>query len=84
MAQVLHGIATIRPVALLLAEGQGSVRHGADLLLPVLPRAHELIGDRGYDSNRFQDTLTEGELQKNEMLVRHSAALVVVVSPRPV
>ena len=26
---------------------------GAALILPVLPSAKELIGDRGYDSNRF-------------------------------
>ena len=32
---------------------------GAALLLPALPRARELLGDRGYDSNRFRAALNE-------------------------
>ena len=30
---------------------------GAALLLPALPPARELLGDRGYDSNRFRAAL---------------------------
>ena len=46
-------------MALLLTEGQRSDHHGAALLLPILPQAGELIGDRGYDSNWFRATLAE-------------------------
>ena len=45
-------------MALLLTEGQRSDHHGAALLLPVLPLARELLGDRGYDSNWFRAALT--------------------------
>jgi transposase len=48
-----------RPVALLLTEGQMSDHKGAALLLPVLPPARELLGDRGYDSNRLRAALIE-------------------------
>jgi len=44
---------------LLLTEGQMSDHKGAALLLPALPRARELLGDRGYDSNRFRAALNE-------------------------
>ena len=44
---------------MLLTEGQMSDHKGADLLLPVLPPARELLGDRGYDSNRFRAALAE-------------------------
>ena len=44
---------------LLLTEGQMSDHKGAALLLPALPPASELLGDRGYDSNRFRTALTE-------------------------
>jgi len=42
---------------LLLTEGQMSDHKGAALILPALPPASELIGDRGYDSNRFRAAL---------------------------
>jgi putative transposase len=42
---------------LLLTEGQMSDHKGAALMLPVLPPANELIGDRGYDSDRFRAAL---------------------------
>jgi len=41
---------------MLLTEGQTSDHKGA-ALLPRLPRARHLIGDRGYDSNRFRQDL---------------------------
>ena len=46
-------------MALLLTEGQMSDHKGAALLLPALPAARELLGDRGYDSNRFRTALLE-------------------------
>ena len=42
---------------LLLTEGQMSDHKGAALILPGLPPVRELIGDRGYDSNRFRAAL---------------------------
>ncbi|WP_246103539.1 IS5 family transposase [Swaminathania salitolerans] len=48
-----------RPVAMLLTEGQMSDHKGAALLLPRLPSARHLVGDRGYDSNCFRRNLTE-------------------------
>ena len=44
---------------LLLTEGQASDHRGAALMLPSLPPARELIGDRGYDSTRFRAKLQE-------------------------
>jgi hypothetical protein len=43
---------------MLLSEGQMSDYKGAALMLSVLPKAKDLLGDKGYDadwlSNRFQ------------------------------
>lgn len=47
-----------RPLVMLLSEGQMSDHKGAALMLPSLPRARELLGDKGYDSNRFRQALT--------------------------
>lgn len=44
---------------LLLTEGQMNDHKGAALLLPALPPARELLGDRGYNSNRFRAALAE-------------------------
>ena len=44
---------------MLLTEGQRSDHHGAALLLPILPRARELLGDRGYDSTWFRTARIE-------------------------
>lgn len=46
-------------MALLLTEGQMSDHKGAALLLPALPPARDLLGDRGYDSNHFRAALTD-------------------------
>jgi transposase len=35
---------------------------GARLLLPALPPAHELIADRGYDSDGFRAALAERDI----------------------
>ena len=48
-----------RPVALLLSEGQMSDYKGAALLLPSLPKAKELLADRGYDADWFRAALIE-------------------------
>jgi transposase len=48
-----------RPIILLLTEGQMSDHKGAFLLLSSLPRAKELLGDKGYDSNWFRQALIE-------------------------
>jgi transposase len=42
---------------MLLTEGQMSDHKGAALMLPALPPARELIGDRGYDSGWFRTAL---------------------------
>ncbi|RKK03039.1 hypothetical protein EBE87_25460 [Pseudoroseomonas wenyumeiae] len=46
-----------RPIILLLTEGQTSDHKGAALLLPCLPRAKEMLRDKGYDSRRFREAL---------------------------
>lgn len=46
-----------KPVALLLSEGQMSDYKGAALLLSSLPKAKELLADRGYDADWFRDAL---------------------------
>lgn len=43
---------------MLLSEGQLSDHKGAALMLNALPPAHVLIGDKGYDSDRFRQALT--------------------------
>lgn len=48
---------------MLLTEGQMSDHRGAALLLPRLPAARHLIGDRGYDSNRFRQALAERRIE---------------------
>ena len=46
-------------MVLLLTEGQASDHRGAALMLPQLPPARELIGDRGYDSAKFRAALQD-------------------------
>jgi len=48
-----------KPVALLLSEGQRSDDKGAALLLDSLPRAKELLADRGYDADWFRTAWKE-------------------------
>ena len=42
---------------MLLTEGQMSDFKGAALMLPALPAAKELLGDKGYDANWFREAL---------------------------
>jgi transposase len=44
---------------MLLSEGQMSDHKGAAVLLPALPPARELLGDRGYDSDAFRAALID-------------------------
>nr|WP_194299739.1 IS5 family transposase [Acetobacter conturbans] len=52
-----------RPVRLHLTAGQVSDFKGADVLLNDLPdETEELIGDRGYDSNKIRQSLAERQI----------------------
>ncbi len=44
---------------MLLSEGQMSDYKGAALMLPALPKASELLGDKGYDADWFRKALAE-------------------------
>jgi len=44
-------------VRLLLTEGQQSDHKGAATLLPDLPAAKEMLGDKGYDSDAYRSAL---------------------------
>ena len=46
-----------RPLILLLSEGQMSDFKGAKAILPALPKAKELLADKGYDANWFREAL---------------------------
>ena len=48
---------------MLLTEGQLSDHTGARLLLPALPPARQLLGDRGYDSRAFRQALTDRSIE---------------------
>ncbi len=48
-----------RPLRLLLTEGQQSDHKGAATLLPDLPAATEMLGDKGYDSDPYRAALIE-------------------------
>lgn len=44
---------------MLLSEGQMSDYKGAALMLPVLPKAKVLLGDRGYDADWLRQALAD-------------------------
>ena len=48
-----------KPLILLLTPGQVSDHKGATLMLPALPKAKSLTGDKGYDSDAFRNALME-------------------------
>ena len=48
-----------RPLIMLLSEVQMSDYKGAALMLPALPKAEELLGDKGYDADWFRQALGE-------------------------
>ena len=47
---------------MLLSEGQMSDYKGAALMLPVLPKARELLADKGYDADWFPQALAERKI----------------------
>ena len=51
-----------RPVLLELTAGQVSDYEGARVLLDKLPKAKELLADRGYDADWFRDGLKAKEI----------------------
>ena len=51
------------PLVLLLTEGQMHDHKGAKLIFPALPQASVLIGDKGYDSDEFRNTLAAKGMQ---------------------
>ena len=44
---------------MLLSEGQMSDYKGAALMIDALPRAKQLLGDKGYDADWFRQALAE-------------------------
>ena len=44
---------------MLLSEGQMSDYKGAALMFSALPKAKELLGDRGYDADWFREALAD-------------------------
>src|SRR6185503_2677581 len=48
-----------RPLIMLLSEGQMSDYKGAAKMLPALPKAKELIADKGYDADWFRNELAK-------------------------
>jgi transposase len=48
-----------RPLIMLLSEGQTSDFKGAASMLAALPRARELLADKGYDADWFRQALAE-------------------------
>lgn len=59
MSTKLHAVtdANRRHISLFMTAGQVSDYTGAAALLNSLPRAQWLLGDRGYDADRFRDAL---------------------------
>ena len=47
---------------MLLSEGQMSDFKGAALMLPAMPRANELLADRGYDADWFREALANRKI----------------------
>ena len=50
-----------RPIMMLLSEGQMSDHKGALLLFSALPRAKELLADKGYDAAALRADLPYAE-----------------------
>lgn len=46
-----------RPLVMLLSEGQMSDYKGAALMFDAMPKARELIADKGYDGDWFRQAL---------------------------
>jgi len=48
-----------RPLVMLLSEGQMSHYKGAALMLPAMPKAKQLLADKGYDAGWFRAALAK-------------------------
>ena len=48
-----------RPLVMLLSEGQMSDYKGAALMLPAMPKAKQLLADKGYDAHWFRAALAK-------------------------
>jgi transposase len=48
-----------RPFVMLLSEGQMSDYKGAVLMLPAMPKAKQLLADKGYDADWFHAALAK-------------------------
>jgi transposase len=48
-----------RPLVMLLSEGQMSDYKGAALMLPAMPKAKQLLADKGYDADWFRAALAK-------------------------
>src|SRR6202522_2743736 len=48
-----------RPLVMMLSEGQMSDFKGAALMLPAMPKARELLADKGYDADWFRAALAK-------------------------
>ena len=55
--------ATSRALSFFMTAGQVSDYNGAVTLLDDLPKAQELLGDRGYDADWFRDALQAKDIQ---------------------
>ncbi len=47
---------------MLLSEGQMSDFKGAALMLPAMPRAKQLLADKGYDADWFREALANRKI----------------------
>ena len=47
---------------MLLSEGQMSDFKGAALMLPAMPKARELLADKGYDADWFREALAKRKI----------------------
>jgi len=48
-----------RPLVMLLSEGQMSDYKGAALMLSAMPKAKQLLADKGYDADWFRAALAK-------------------------
>ena len=67
---------------MLLSEGQMSDYKGAALMLPAMPRAKELLADKGYDADWFRAALAKRGVaacipskSNRKVAIPHDAAL---------
>jgi transposase len=67
---------------MLLSEGQMSDFKGAALMLPAMPKARELLADKGYDADWFREALAMRKIipcipskANRKVSIPHDAAL---------